>query len=143
MDSQFSIGRIFMAIAAVALMYYGYQYAMSQAIHTIIASQPPAPKLMPAPSFNFDNCDLGLTSGLYGADRGGQYRPPCRFDPPTPPKAEPIVTMTKADSKKASLWFLLATFALPLALGAAALAGFWVVKAAAGRSDDDEPLSID
>jgi hypothetical protein len=124
-------------------MYYGYQYAMSQAIHTIIASQPPMPKLAPAPSFDLGGCDLGLNAGLYKPDRSGPSLPPCRFDPPAPPKAEPIVTMTKADAKKASLWFLLATFALPLALGAAALAGFWVVKAAAGTSDDDEPLSID
>ena len=132
-----------MAIAAVALMYYAYQYAMSQAIHTIIASQPPPAKLAPAPSFDFSGCDLGINSGLYNPDRSRPSLPPCRFDPPVPPKAEPIVTMSKADSKKSSLWFLLATFALPLTLGAAALAGIWVVKAAAGSGDDDEPLSID
>ena len=131
-----SIGRIFLAVASVALMFYGYQYAMSQAIHTVIASQPPPAKLAPAPSFDFGGCDLGLTSGLYGQDRG-PYKPPCRFDPPPPPKAEPIVTMSKADSKKATLWFMLAGLSLPLLLGGAALAGYFVVRAAADNSEEN------
>jgi len=41
MDSQFGLGRFCLAVVAVGLMFYGYQYAMSQAIHTVIASQPP------------------------------------------------------------------------------------------------------
>jgi len=133
-----SIGKIFMAIALVAAMFYGYQYAMSQAIHTVIASQPPPAKLAPAPSFDFSGCDLGINSTLYGRDRSGPSLPPCRFDPPAPPKAEPIATMSKEDAKKASIWFMLAGVGFPLMLMGAALAGFMVIRAIAGTDREEE-----
>ena len=135
MGSDFSIGKIFLAIAAVALMYYGYQYAMGQAIHTVIASQAKMPKVAPAPSFDYSGCDLGINTTLYGQD-SGVYRPPCRFDPPPPPKAEPIVTMSKADSAKVSFWFVLAGLGLPLGLMGAAALGYAMLKAAVGESEE-------
>ena len=128
-----TIGRIFVTLAAVALMFYGYQYAMTQGIKSLIAAQPPAPKLAPAPSFDLGGCDLGLSS--YG-ERSGPPKPPCRFDVPAPPKVEPILTMSKEDSARIGLWFILANLAVPLALGGIALAGYWAIRAAVGRGDD-------
>lgn len=116
-----NLGRLCLAIAAVGLMLYGYQYSMSQAIHTVIASQPPPPKLADPPRFNFSDCDLGLT--LYGSPRK-----PCQFEARPLPAPQPIPQMSKADSEKAGLWFLFAALALPLALGGAAVAGYWVIK---------------
>lgn len=132
MNSQFGLGRLFFALAAVGLMFYGYQYAMTQAIHTVIASQPPMPKLADPPSFNdFSGCDLGLTlSGTHSAR-------PCQFElRPPPVTPAPIPEMSKADSAKAALWFMFAALALPLALGGAAAAGFWLIKASVRRQDD-------
>jgi hypothetical protein len=130
------IGRVFVTLALVACVFYGYQYAMTQGIKTLIASQPPMPKLAPAPSFDFGGCDLGINTTLYGQDRSGPYRPPCRFDPPPPPKAEPIVTMSKADSEKIGFWFILAALGLPLGLGGVAAFGYWVLKTAVGESEE-------
>jgi hypothetical protein len=113
-------------------MFYGYQYAMSQAIRTVIASQPPLPKLADPPSFNdFSGCDLGLTLS------GSRSARPCQFElRPLPESPLPIPEMSKADSKKAALWFMFAAMALPLALGGAAAAGFWLIRAAVRREDD-------
>ena len=133
MNSQFGLGRLFLAVAAVGLMFYGYQYAMTQAIHTVIASQPPMPKLADPPSFN-GGCDLGLTlSGTHSAR-------PCQFELRPPPVTPvPIAEMSKADSAKAALWFMFAALALPLALGGAAAAGYWQIKTSLG-SEDDSPI---
>ncbi len=117
-----NVGRLLIAIVAVGLMLYGYQYSMSQAIHTVIASQPPPRKLAEPPRFDFSDCDLGLT--LYGS----KPRRPCQFEAHPLPASEPIAQMRKADSEKAGLWFLFAALALPLALGGAAAAGYWVIK---------------
>jgi hypothetical protein len=105
-------------------MFYAYQYAMSQAIHTVIASQPPMPKLADPPRFDeFSGCDLGLT---VSGPRPGR---PCRFElRPPPVTPTPIPEMSKTDSETAGLWFVLAALALPLALGGAAVAGLWVFK---------------
>src|SRR5258706_7892592 len=95
------LGRLCLTIFAVAMMLYAYQYAMSQAIHTVIASQPPMPKLADPPSFTaFSGCDLGLTLS------GSRPARPCRFEARTPPVSPtPIPEMSKADSEKAALWF--------------------------------------
>jgi len=132
MDSQFGLGRFCLAVVAVGLMFYGYQYAMSQAIHTVIASQPPMRKLADPPSFNdFSGCDLGLTFS------GSNSARPCQFElRPPPVSAAPIPEMSKADSKKAAFWFMFAAFALPLTLGGAAAAGYWLIKSAVSRQDD-------
>jgi hypothetical protein len=118
------LGRTCLAVVAVGLMFSAYQYAMSQAIHAVIASQPPMPKLADPPSFTeFNGCDLGLTLS--------QSRPtrPCRFELNPPPVTPvPIPEMSKADSETAALWFIFAALALPLALGGAAVAGLCVLK---------------
>jgi hypothetical protein len=105
-------------------MFYAYQYAMSQAIHTVIASQPPMPKLADPPRFDeFSGCDLGLNLS------GPRPARPCRFELRPPPLTPtPIPEMSKTDSETATLWFVLAALALPLALGGAAVAGLWVFK---------------
>jgi len=112
------LGRLCFTIFAVAMMLYAYQYAMSQAIHTVIASQPPAPKLADPPAFTaYSGCDLGLTLS------GSRPARPCRFElSPPAVSPTPIPEMSKTDSEKAGLWFVLAALALPLALGGAAVA---------------------
>jgi hypothetical protein len=124
MKIPFGLGRFCLGVAAVGLMFYACQYAMSQAIHTVIASQPPMPKLADPPRFdNFGGCDLGLTLS------GSRPARPCRFElRPPPVSAAPLPQMSKGDSEKAALWFMLAALALPLALGGAAVAGLWVIK---------------
>jgi hypothetical protein len=118
MKALFGLGRLGLAVVAVGLMFYAYQYSMSQAIQTVIASQPPMPELMDPPAFDtFRDCDL---IPLYESKK-----PPCKFEPRPPPiEAAPIHQMSKADSEKATLWFMLAALALPLA----AVAGYLVMK---------------
>ena len=48
----FEIARFCLAVVAVGFMFYAAQYSMSQGIQTVIASQPPAPKLMETPRFD-------------------------------------------------------------------------------------------
>ena len=118
------LGRVCLAGVAVGFMFYAYQYAMSEAIHTVIASQPPTPKLADPPRFdNFSNCDLGLNLS------GSRPAKPCRFElQPLPATPVPIPEMRKTDSETAALWFVLAALALPVALGGAAVAGLWLFK---------------
>jgi hypothetical protein len=113
-------------------MFYGYQYAMSQAIRTVIASQAPMAKLADPPSLNhFSGCDFGLTLS------GSHTARPCQFELRPPPESPlAIPEMSKANSKKAALWFMFAAMALPLALGGAAAAGFWLIRTAVRREDD-------
>jgi hypothetical protein len=124
MKIPFGLGRFCLGVVAVGLMFYAYQYAMSQAIHTVIASQPPMPKLADPPRFaDFNGCDLGLTLS------GSKPVRPCRFElRPPPASPAPLPQMSKGDSETAALWFMLAALALPLALGGAAVAGLWVIK---------------
>ena len=114
MTSRFGVGKFLLTVAAAAAMLYAYRTAMSEAVHTVIASQPKPAALADPPSFDLSGCDLGL--GLYGSTPAN----PCRFDPPQAPTPPPIETMTKAQSRTATLWFILAALALPLGLGAAA-----------------------
>jgi len=108
----FELARLCLMVLAVAGMFYAARYSMSQGIQTVIASQPPPPKLAEGPRFDtFRDCEL---IPVYGTKSS---KPPCKFEPAPLPKPQPIVTMSKADSEKAGLWFLLSTLALPLALG--------------------------
>ena len=118
------LGRVCLAVTAVGMMFCVYQNAMSQAIHTVIVSQPPMPKLADPPRFdNFSGCDLGLNLS------GPRPARPCRFElQPLPTTPAPIPVMSKTDSETAALWFVFATLALPLALGGAAVAGLWLFK---------------
>jgi hypothetical protein len=121
MKVVFQLARLCLAVAAVGLMFYGYQYSMSQAMRTVIESQPATPVLMEPPAFDtFQDCQLIPT-----------YRsnsPPCQFKPYQPPEPVPLQTMSKADSEKASRWFLLSGLTLPLAFGAAACLGYLLLK---------------
>ena len=117
------LARFCLAILAIGLMFYGYQYSMSQGIHTVIAAQPPTPKLMDPPSFDtFQDCEL---IPLYGSQ---SHKPPCKFEAAPPPPPAPIQTMSKADSEKAAFWFLLSALSLPLALGGAVAIGYWLIR---------------
>src|SRR5258705_7167224 len=102
MKVPFSLGRFCLGVVGVGLMFYAYQYAMSQAIHTVIASQPPMPKLADPPRFDtFSGCDLGLTLS------GSKPARPCRFEGrPLAVSPAPIAQMSKDDSEKAALWFM-------------------------------------
>lgn len=122
MASRFGFGRFLLTVAAAAALLYAYRTAMSEAVHTVIASQPKPVALADPRPFQLSDCDLGL--GLYPAKPVN----PCRFDPPEMPRAVPIQTMSKSQSETASLWFMLAGLALPLGLGGAALAVYQAVK---------------
>src|SRR5258708_8881483 len=115
------LGRVCLAVAAVGMMFYAYQYAMTQAIHTVIVSQPPMPKLADPPRFdNFSGCDLGWDLS------GPRPARPCRFElQPLPATPAPIPVMSKTDSETAALWFAFPALSLPLALAAPAVAGVW------------------
>ena len=113
---MFELARFCLAAIAVGFLLYAHQYSMSQGIQTVIASQPPMPKVMDAPRFDtFQDCEL---IPLYGSEPA---KPPCRFEASPPPPPAPIQTISKAESEKAGLWFLLSVLALPLALGGAVL----------------------
>jgi hypothetical protein len=43
------LGRVCLAVVTIGLMFYAFQYSMPEAIHTVIDSQPPAPKLADPP----------------------------------------------------------------------------------------------
>ena len=126
MKVVFELGRFCLAIAVVGLLFYGYQYSMSQGMQAVIASQPPMPAFADPPAFDtFQDCEV---IPLYGSRPA---KPPCQFKPFSPlPEPAPIHTMSKAESQKASGWFLLSGLALPLAFGTAALLGYLLLKRA-------------
>jgi hypothetical protein len=113
-----------LVVAFAGVMLYGFRYSMHQAIQTVIDSEPPPTKLADTPSFSsFEGCDFGAT--LYGSAPSR----PCEFTPPTIPETPtPVQTMSKADSEKAASWFGLAALLLPLGLGGAAVAGYFLTR---------------
>ena len=69
-----------------------------------------------------------MTQAIHTAIAAQPARP-CEFAPPSiPARPVSIPEMSKAESETASLWFMLAALALPLALGGAAAAGYWLTK---------------
>ena len=129
MNSDFNVVRLLAGLAIVGMIIFGARYSMTQAIQTIITSQPPEQKITSAPAFDFSGCDFGATLGQpwhYGDPSASR---PCNFElKASPVPAAPIPAMTKENSETASLWFLIAALALPLGLGGAMAVTFWVVK---------------
>src|SRR5262249_19785065 len=124
MDVRSLFGRLCLALVAIGLMLAAYQYAMRQAIHTVITSQPALRVLPSQPRLDFSGCSF--SSGLYGAPSFGQpgytSSTRCNFSASTAaprPVPPPVAQMTKEESATASLWFMLAALALPLTLGGA------------------------
>ena len=114
-----SLIKIGISIAAVVLAIALFCHSVSEAIHIVIASEPPPAKMEAAPRIDWQDC--GLTTTWQSPP--GQRRCQMELSPPAA-KAQPIQTMTKEQSETASIWFIIAAFAFPLALGAAALIGF-------------------
>ncbi len=129
MNSQFSLGRLFAGLAIVAMMLFGARYAMTQAIQTLIASQPPAQKIASAPAFGSSGCSFATNYGRpwhYGDPSAAM---PCQVElKPPAVAASPIPAMSKQDSETASLWFMLVAGLLPLGLGGVAAVIFWAAK---------------
>jgi hypothetical protein len=131
MNVRTGLGGACLAAIGAALMIYAYQYSMTQAVRTVIASQPSMPALAPSPRLEFSGC--GVSSGLYGAPSYGQpgysSSSGCSFDTrPLPARTAPVAQMTKDESVSASPWLVLAALALPLGLGGAMAAVFWIVR---------------
>jgi hypothetical protein len=101
------------------------RHAFTEGLHTVIASQPPMPKLE-TPSLTMWDGPCKLDSNLQVANplRCQMERRAAGTGTPLVYHAKPIPTMTKAESEKAGGWFMLAAFAVPLSLGAAAVLGF-------------------
>jgi hypothetical protein len=120
---------LILPLAALVAGGYVARHAFSEGMHTVIASERGPPKYDDSPSF-------GLSSACR-LDSNLQYQNPlqCRMERraagdenPLVFHAKPIPTMTKADSEKASGWFMLAAFAVPLSLGVAAVLGFLLFR---------------
>ena len=113
-------------VAAGVLLF---RHAMSEGLHTIIASERPMPKV--------ESPTLTMWDGACKLDSNLQVANPLRCkmemraagsENPRVFHANPIPTMTKAESETASGWFMLAAFAIPLSLGAAAILGFLLFR---------------
>ncbi|MGH7125437.1 MAG: hypothetical protein ACREFI_13765 [Stellaceae bacterium] len=127
------LGQVLVAIIALAIGYGTYRYAMTNAIHTVITSQPAPQKYVDPPTVDWTGCNFGLSTS-----RPSAASKPCRYEPnewPTmdPPKAPPQIS--EAAAKEAALWFASAGF-LPLLLGAVvAVVGFAILRAHAARAE--------
>lgn len=120
---------LILSLAALVAGGYVARHAFSEGMHTVIASERGSPKYD-------DSLRFGVSSACR-LDSNLQYRNPlqCRMEGhaagdgnPLVFHAKPIQTMTKAESGKASGWFLLAAFAIPLSLGAAAVLGLLLFR---------------
>jgi hypothetical protein len=129
---RFGFGQLFVAVAAIAIAYGTYQYTMTHAIQTVIASQPPTQKYADTPTFEWTGCELGLTS------RPSAVSKPCRYEPvqwPSLDTQKPIPQINEAEAKEAALWFASANF-LPLLLGVLVAAlGFGILRAHAAKAE--------
>ena len=106
-----------------------FRHAMSEGLHTVIASERPMPKVE-SPTLTMWDGACKLDSNLQVANplRCQMEMRAERSENPLVFHAKPIPTMTKAESEKASGWFMLAAFAIPLSLGAAAVLGFLLFR---------------
>ena len=107
-----------------------FRHAFSEAMHIVIASQPGPPKVESTPLTMWGDGPCKLDSNLQATNPLA-----CRMamrdvgdNNPLVFHAKPIPTMTKAESEAASGWFMLAAFAIPLSLGAAAVLGFLLFR---------------
>jgi hypothetical protein len=122
--------RYLLLAAGLAVGVLLFRHAMSEGLHTVIASERrPMPKV--------ESPALTMWDGACKLDSNLQVANPlrCRMemraaggDNPLVFRAKPISTMTKAESESASGWFMLAVFAIPLSLGAAAFMGFLLFR---------------
>jgi hypothetical protein len=120
---------LILPFAALVVGGYVARHAFSEGMHTVIASQPGPAKYDDSPRFGVSSaCRLdshlqyqnSLQCRMEGHAAGDEN--PLVFH------AKPIPTMTKAESEKASGWFMLAAFAVPLSLGVAAVLGFLLFR---------------
>ena len=108
-----------MSAAGLLFALLLFRHAISEAIHVVIASEPPPARIETAPLVNWEDCGVITTWQPSPNPRR------CHMQLTEPVvKAQPIPTMSKEQSREASFWFILAAFAFPLALGAAALISF-------------------
>lgn len=137
MDARTLLGRSCFAVVTVGLMFYIYEYSVTQAVRTAVSSQSQAPKLASGPSSDLSGC--GINTDAFGTSSYGQpgyvASSRCNFDsPPAAPKPKPspapapIPQVTKTESTTANLWFIAAALALPLGLGGAMALVFRVVR---------------
>ena len=108
-------------LAALVTGGYAARHAFSEGMHIVIASQPGPPK--------YDSSSISVWDGPCSLDSNFQYKNPAQCEmqkryPSSTPSPEPIKSISKKDSEKAGAWLMLAAFAVPLSLGAAALIGF-------------------
>ena len=108
------------------------RHGFSEGMHTIIAAQP-KPQVQDETFSPWEGCQL---------DEHLRYTNParCQMEQRAYPRdsalvyhADPSAGMTKAESEKASGWFLLTAFAIPFSLGIAAVLGYLIVRTAALR----------
>jgi hypothetical protein len=113
------------------------RHAFTEGMQTVIASEPKPQQAHSDSPLMSQGCQL---------DEHLQYVNPLRCQMemrqaereghgPLVFHADPIPTMTKAESEKAGGWFMLAAFAVPLSLAAAAVLGFLILRLP--RSDFD------
>ena len=124
-----------LVLPVIALVVGGYfaRHAFSEAMHTVIASQPIQ---------KMESSTFGAMPGC-ALDSHLQYENElrCKMEmraagdgSPLLIHAKPPLGMTRAQSETASGWFMLAAFAIPLSLLIAAGLGFLVFRTA---SDND------
>jgi hypothetical protein len=122
--------KLVLPVAALVAGGYVARHAFSEGIHIVIAAQPGSPK--------YDSPRATLWDGPCSLDSHLQYKnaAQCEMEKranqgenPLVFHAEPPQGMTKEQSETASGWFLLAVFAIPLSLGAAALLGLLLFHA--------------
>jgi hypothetical protein len=126
--------RLILPVIALVAGVYVARHAFSEAMHTVIASQPPIEKV-DSPTFGaMPGCALDSQLRYENELRCKmEMRAAAGEDGRVVLHAKPPLGMTKAESETASGWFMLAAFAIPLSLLIAAGLGFLVFRAASEK----------
>jgi len=131
-----SLLQIPLVILALLLGGVGARYAFTQGMHTIVASRTTsAPKVEPLSIQPLSGCGLDSQLRQDNPLRCQMEMRAAATERPLVFHAQPLPTMTKAQSEAASGWFLLAGLGIPLSLGIAAFFGYVLFRHASRQPD--------
>lgn len=143
MGGRGSLLQIPIVIAALIVGAIVGRYALSQGLHTVIASQPAPAKGAAIPSMEYPSW-RGCALDSYGRQENAlrckmEVRAAAAGRPLVVHASKPIDTLTKTQSEEATAWFMVTAFAIPLALAGAAMMAYLIFRRASANIEPFDP----